>query len=124
MSKNNDYYRLAVPQSLKSLIPSVLYDFLLQVVSLINGKLNIGNRDNSNINGNLQGAFVTIKTPPIPGDAFTVRHNLGYIPYNYIIVNSDQFTNNLYEDSAIKATTKDITFRVETENVIMTIWIF
>lgn len=124
MSKNNNFFRLAVPPALKSEIPYVLYNFLLQVVSLLNGRISLGNKNNSNSSGNVSGRFITVKTPPVAGDAFTVKHDLGYVPYNYIIVNADQNYSNIYEDSSLKATVQDITFRVETENVTMTIWIF
>lgn len=89
MSRKNDYYKLAVPQSLKTIIPSVLYDFLLQVVSLINGKISLGSGEDNTSSGNIKGTYVNVATPAAPDEVFTIRHELGYIPIGYLVISRE-----------------------------------
>lgn len=106
-------------------ISNTLRNFLSKIVNKINGGISLGSGQHNTKSGDVLGVYVNVTLPSVAGTDFTITHNLGYVPNNYLVVNSDLTSRGaiVYTGSALPDS-NTITLRSLYSSGNVTIWIF
>lgn len=120
--RTNTSSHIAIPAVTAEDAASPLYQAIVNIITRLNGKIDLGTGENQELTGNVIGVCVDVLTPPIADTDFIVYHNLGYVPQRAIVVNKDRFADIKVSPTQTQDT-KTFTLRCSVASATLKIWI-
>lgn len=101
---------------------SVLYNAVVSLINLVNGKLSLGTGEDQTLGTNVIGFFQDVLTPATPNTDFVLYHRLGYIPQCTVKVAGVDYADIKRSNQA--ADEQTVTLQCNVASVTLKIWVF